>query len=776
MSSSNQRRPILYNGQTYAKTVTKGTPGRPKEMKFTYEEARDFVLSDIAKAKSSLKSMESSQRLPNEVVVGIIMQPEFTAKSYYPDSLFDAASEKFGLKEIGSRIYNDISPENDLRHFTKSSKMFFVRATEEGLTKFENQLNKNVFTLTKSFQEDVRKISSINILEGNEQILGFPSEWQTGKIEAVLHPFEIDRERAVKHFLDKITSAGAKRENVKYKTYSSGITFVSFDADKNVLEAVNGYNPLRTVHPLKMREFSGFFRSSTISAGPQLPVFKTKSPIVVGIFDGGVDMGNPYLQNYTESEISVSGTPIADYVAHGTQVTGTVLFGALNQYASGSRLPEPKVSVKHFGVLSTNSVDPDLYDAIDAIEKIVPRHKNIKVYNLSIGPQGPILDDSISRFTYSCDLLSRSNDVLFCIAVGNDGNSPGYDRIQSPSDSVNALSVGSYTTQKGKKIRASYSSIGPGREGCKMKPDVLAFGGCDQHPIHLIGSEAGKKVLNMGTSFATPIVAGMAGRLIGESNNVIDPLVAKALIIHATSINKVHTYENGHGFLPDNYNDIASCADKSYTLIYQGEIESGKYAEYLIPWDNTVLDGSVTFKWTVAVLTDVDELSSDDYTSSTVEVAFYPHQSKYMFSNVKKLPLDGVLKKSEIVDVIANPERADYLSANGWTQSTFPKTDSPKSQYKTESELRAQLKWDSLDTRSVNKTAKGISSPIFHVHTLGRGSRTEGKKVKFALVLTVVAPKAKIDIYSRILNVYNALIPIQLKSVVDIDVTLEPGL
>jgi hypothetical protein len=651
MSNDNQRRPILYNGQTYVKSVTKSSGFGEKLIKFSYEEARDFVLNDITKTKNTLRSMPTSQRLPNEVVIGLVMQPEFSAKSYYPDSLFDLGAEKFGLKEIGSRIYqNEVS--NDQK--ASSSKMFFVRATEESLTKFENQLSRGI-NLTKSFQDDIRKISSINILEGNEQMLGFPLEWENGKIEAVLHPFEVDKQRAINHFIEKIVNAGVSRDDIKFKTYSSGITFVSFDANKNILEVVNGYNPLRTVHPLKMREFSAFYRGTTVPNGPQPPIFKTKSPIVVGVIDGGIDTTNPYVQNYVESEFSVTGSPIADFVEHGTQVTGAVLFGALNKYSSTDTIPEPKVSAKNFGVLSTNSVDPDLYEAIDAIEKIVPSNNNIKVYNLSIGPQGPILDDSISRFTYSCDLLSRTHNVLFCVAVGNDGNLPGYDRIQSPADSVNSLSIGSYTTRKGEKVRAPYSSIGPGREGCKMKPDVLAFGGCDQHPIHLVSSEIGKKVWNMGTSFASPIVAGIAGRLIGESNKVIDSLIAKALIIHATSTKKTHTYETGHGFIPDEYETIASCADKSYTLIYQGEIESGKYAEYLIPWEDSIKDGSVTFKWTIAVLTDVDELSSDDYTSNTVEVTFYPHQSKYMFKNVNKQLLDGVKKDTEVVDVIANP-------------------------------------------------------------------------------------------------------------------------
>ncbi len=774
MSNENKRRPILYNGQIYAKPVNKSSGGGPKSMRYSYEEARDFVLSDVANVKANLRQMPTSQRLPNEVVVGFVMQPEFSAKSYYPDSLFDLDTEKFGLKEIGSRILKNHKPESKKRHEAVSSKMFFVRATEESLTKFENYLQSRTFPLTKSFQEDIQKISSIDILEGNEQILGFSADWQSGKIEAVLHPFDIDKQKAVNHFINKVSEAGANRDKIRYKTYASGVTFISFDANKKILESINGYNPLRTLHPLKMREL-GFHRGAKIEDGPIPPIFKTKSPIVVGVIDGGFDGTNPYTNNYVDSEFIVSGVPFKELIEHGTQVTGAVLFGPLNQYTKSDTMSEPKVSVKNFGVLS-NASDPDLYEAIDAIKRIVPINKNIKVYNLSIGPEGPILDDSISRFTYSCDLLSNLHNILFCVAVGNYGDKPGYERIQSPADAVNSLSIGAYTNQKGKKIRAPYSSIGPGREGCKMKPDVLAFGGCDQHRIHLVSSQVGKKVLSMGTSFSSPIVAGIAGRLIGESNNTIDAIIAKALIIHATSIDKVHTYETGHGFMPDDVETIVSCADKSYTLIYRGEIDSGKYAEYLIPWENSVEEGNVTFKWTVAVLTDVDELSSDDYTSTTVEIAFYPHQSKYIFRNVDKRLLDGQKKDSEVVDMLSNPERADYLAANGWVQSTFPKTDSPVSHYKTESELRTDLKWDSLDTRLISKKAKSVYSPTFHVHALGRGNRSENKKVKFALILTVTAPKAKIDIYNRILNVYNALIPIQLKSIVDIDVTIEPGL
>ena len=766
---NNKRRPILYNGQIYSEPITKGSGFGEKFMPYSYDEAREFVLRDIENTQGLIESMPKSVRLPNEVILSLRLQPGFSAKSYYPKNLFDLSTTKFGIQEIGSRVWRDKNKSADENgdeiKSTVFSKMFFIRATKGSLEKLKSHLNKKTNGITEGFINDIRKISSLGILSNIEQIQGFTDDWNYGRIEAVLHPFNIDKNLTVEHFMDLIGSSGVDLSNVKYKQYESGVTFMSFNGDKEILNSISGYNPLRTAHPLQLRDLPSVNRGFSMKGGFEAPLYSNKPSTIVGIIDGGLDVNNPFVQNYVDYEFSVSGNPEPALIEHGTQVTGAALYGPLNNYTDGSVLPEPKVSVKNFGVLSSTTDLPDLYDAIDAIERIVPANTNIDVYNLSIGPKGPILDDSISRFTYSCDKLSYEFNKLFCVAVGNDGNIPGYDRIQSPSDSVNCLSIGAYTENKGAIIRAPYSSVGPGREGCKMKPDIAAFGGCSNHPIHLISSRNDEKILSAGTSFASPIVSSVAARLIAESESAIDPLIAKALMIHsALSVDgNGHTKELGHGVLTVNVNDIVTCNDKSYTLIYRGEIDQGKFAEFLIPWDNSIIQGKAHFKWTVAVSTQVDQLSSDDYTSSSVEVTFYPNKNKYLFSNTEGTPIDnGVMKKSEVVDIVENSERAKYLISNGWTQSNFPKTDSPATSYKTEEELKDDLKWDSLDTREFKKFAKNINEPSFHIHALGRGNRVSNKKVKFALILSVSTPKAEIDIYSNVLNKYNALIPLQM--------------
>jgi hypothetical protein len=779
MSENKERRPILYNGQIYSKLIIKRSGGGDKAMNLTFEEARNAILKDIAQTKSVIRQMPSSSRLPNEVVLSLTMQSDFTAKSYYPGSLFDLETERFGLKEVGSRICREekvVTIDSEEVISSTVSKMFFVRATEESLDSFEKYLNSSTSTHSKKFQNDIRKLSSFGLLNADNQVLGLPEGWDQGRLEAVLHPFDLDDKIILEHFLNKIREAGAKDSEIRYKQYPSGVTFVSFSGNKQMLESISGYNPLRTVHPLKMRELPDFSRGTLVNGGPIAPFFNVKPTTVVGVIDGGIHPNNPFLMNYTDSEFPISGNPINGLLDHGTQVTGAVLYGPLNKYANSTVLPEPLVSVKSFCVL-TDAVgaDPELYDVIDAIEVIVPNNPDVSVYNLSLGPKGPILDDNISRFTYACDLLSNQHNVLFCVAVGNDGDKTGYDRIQSPSDAVNCLAIGAYSKVNGVSSRAYYSSIGPGREGSKMKPDLMAFGGCDQNPIHLISNESGKRVWSLGTSFASPIVAGIAGRLIGESNNVINSLTAKTLLIHsALEKTNGHNAQMGHGIIPDDFESITTCDANSYTLIYRGEIETGKFAEFLIPWEN-IKQGKVKFKWTAAVLTDVDYLSSDDYTSSAIEVAFYPNQNKFNFKNTKGYPLDGVTKKSEIVDIALDPERATYLLKNGWEQSSFPKTDPVDQQFRTEAELRSDLKWDSLDTREVTKFAKNISEPTFHIHALSRGTRNIGIKVKFSLILTVTTPMTEIDLYDTILNKYSALIPLQLRTETQVNVSNQIG-
>ncbi|WP_460934519.1 S8 family peptidase [Spirosoma humi] len=120
-------------------------------------------------------------------------------------------------------------------------------------------------------------------------------------------------------------------------------------------------------------------------------------------------------------------------------------------------------------------------------------------------------DDAGTSYTYQnldgkTALSSRAAQIatetgmVVVVAAGNDG-SDAWHYLSAPSDAASVLAIGA-VTQTGQ--RASFSSFGPSADQ-RVKPDLAARG---QGTI--IGSPGGQIVSGNGTSFATPLVAGLA--------------------------------------------------------------------------------------------------------------------------------------------------------------------------------------------------------------------------------------------------------------------------
>jgi serine protease AprX len=90
--------------------------------------------------------------------------------------------------------------------------------------------------------------------------------------------------------------------------------------------------------------------------------------------------------------------------------------------------------------------------------------------------------------------------MLVVNAAGNDGNAP-WHYIGAPADADSIISVAAVTAAL---TRAGFSSYGPSADG-RIKPDLAAQGGAAA-----IVSTSGTPVRGNGTSFACPILAGMA--------------------------------------------------------------------------------------------------------------------------------------------------------------------------------------------------------------------------------------------------------------------------
>ena len=112
------------------------------------------------------------------------------------------------------------------------------------------------------------------------------------------------------------------------------------------------------------------------------------------------------------------------------------------------------------------------------------------------------LDGRSTRASLAATIAARKG-MLVCVAAGNEGDNT-WRKISVPADADSILTVGAVDAEGD---IADFSSYGPSADG-RIKPEVCAvgWGACLISPREKI-------IYSNGTSFATPLIAGMAACL-----------------------------------------------------------------------------------------------------------------------------------------------------------------------------------------------------------------------------------------------------------------------
>ena len=136
----------------------------------------------------------------------------------------------------------------------------------------------------------------------------------------------------------------------------------------------------------------------------------------------------------------------------------------------------------------------------------------VNVFSVSLGYayfdhlDWTIRKEDLDGKTYRCSraaTIAARKGMLVCVAAGNDGNKE-WHTISVPADADSILTVGAVDTDS---LIGAFSSFGPSADG-RIKPEVCAVG----VQTTLI-NPYGTIVTSNGTSYATPLIAGLAACL-----------------------------------------------------------------------------------------------------------------------------------------------------------------------------------------------------------------------------------------------------------------------
>lgn len=733
---------LLGRGERLTTDVVIRSGGADKIPPYSVGEAKARLTPMIRAAVSELDAIPAAAAPGDKVVATMTLNPEYTAKSYFPAELLKAV----GLEAVGSRP-RLIRPEKKSRDRDPEDAVttqLFVAGTRQAFRNWAQGIAN--WSERSRAAEELATIEEVHAPSVTEKIKGRLPEHGKVVLEIVLHADGLMGEVSViPTFSHYLTTIGIDLSlNLNRRFYAGGLCFLELEAAAEKVEEIATYSIVRAVREMpRLRTLRPTIRSSAIPA-PQivLPSAVSIDPKVrAAIFDGGLPASHAITQWATPIDVTGTAAPHDEYLAHGLWVTSAFLFGHIDPKGP---LPTPYCNVDHYRVLDTApGQDPrELYEVLERIRTVLAR-QHYHLVNLSLGPILPIDDDEVHAWTAVIDELLATRDTLATIAVGNTGESDsaaGLNRIQVPADCVNALAIGACDSPDASWQRATYSSIGPGRSPGLVKPDFVAFGGSLARPFLVIGEGEPPTLEPIGgTSFAAPSTLRLGAGVKAHFGGALDMLAIRALLVNGTEPTELPKHEVGRGRCAVDLEALVLCEDDTVRVVYQGTISPAKYIRAAIPTPGG-FTGRVMITATLCYTTSVDPHHPGNYTRAGVEATFRPNASRYT-------------KPDQ-----AQPDSKPFF---GKAQKGL-----------TEEELRRDAwKWENTLHARVGFLGSSLEDPSFDLHY---NSRLEGhnhnpsQKLRYAMVITVRASR-ETDLYEKVVRRYATQLE-PLRPVIDIPI------
>ena len=260
----------------------------------------------------------------------------------------------------------------------------------------------------------------------------------------------------------------------------------------------------------------------------------TGDGIVVAVIDGEVDARHPALAGRVMQKRNFTGEPFGAPDGHGTAVAGIIA-------ASDARFTgiAPGVSILSYKIFASDPRhDADDFGGALAIQQALEDGAHIANCSWGAGPAR----NGTGREARACD---RAWD-LGMVMVKSAGNAgPGPKTLTAPADARGVIVVGA-TDRQGRTVQ-SFSSRGPALTG--NRPHLAAPGGTHTAGVQTCRVGGGFGSAGAGTSFAAPMVSGLAALLLDQNANLAPDAVRTALIRASTPLRTGDPNTQGAGLV-----------------------------------------------------------------------------------------------------------------------------------------------------------------------------------------------------------------------------------
>ncbi len=725
---------ILGAGEQLVETILPPTKVPTVRAPYTPEEARQRISPRVQQTIIDLRRAPDSALPQGEAVAKITLHPQFLSKSAFPGDLIADA----GLRAIGSKETR-ITPEkvarkSDVRE--EPTATVFVAGTVAAFERFATKMQGPVESLKVAVRDDLTSVETMGAMMPEDRMLSSDTVRGARTLECILHANRSVGDRGIVDAFEAYAAGLGLRVDRDRQLFASGLCFLSVTGDIESAEELAWFSFLRRIRPMpRMRPLLPTrITKATTGVNVKIPDVDSIDPsLVAAVFDTSLPAQHALNRWVQRFDYGVPEYLDAEERLHGLCVTSAATLGPLDGVVG----EVPPFSVHHHGVLGEDPDESGYHQALRTIQETVAKN-DYRLINLSFGPDGAIEDDDVDAFTAVVDELLADGKRLCFIAVGNDGeldSALGLNRVQPPSDAVNAISMGATHSRQSAWKRADYSCVGPGRLGCRIKPDLVHFGGSLDEPFGCVGPGTNPDRYNtQGTSFASPSAMRIAGTVIAAMGEQVSAVGVKALLVHAARLEEREPREVGHGLLPSGLAHLLTSDGDEVKILFQGRLVAGKYVRHQIPTP-ALLQGMVELEATLCFATPVDPNFPSSYVQAGIEATFRPHSEK----RGKWKDEDGV----------------EHDSAGAKSVSLF----NQKSVYGESHERRDAHLWDTVLKTRKSMRHTSLKDPVIELHY---NRRVEGRPstaadqpdIPYALVLTLRC-KAMPDLYNQVRSRYS---------------------